>query len=557
MGSTTIKGVHDNLQTFISGTSALDTNISLATMADLTGMEAAIPSSTITGGGDDLSLNNFEILGTNAVGNTTGYYKYMKNGAALGDFSNMFFISVAGTYKFRAFKNSTTIYKNGSSLATITTAMSSTTASLAVGDRIEGNKPFMLNNNTYPALTGAYAGFAGYTFATRVDRNALMGLLIISLEASNSIQVAYTTVGNSEVTSLTVEQTFNSVTQYSAVTCNLSQTRNYFIYATKPICVYRMRASLDTMPLYPMTSEPKFGWYSTNGHILMTNNATANRAGTTTQRKILIGNSNGVLTTEVNTTPAAVSVRIDTDISTTAKGGHRFLGPGVKTFSDPNDGGTADPMQLFACEQQADGDGSEMSPHVAYGAMQKFTVMPDATSNYIAFIAKSSGSISRYDSNGCLHGTQTFTGSSTYSVYTTRFTTAIEGDFFSANTECFGFTDLNASQDDETVLFMGDSIDAPTCGTGGTTCREITLARSTAAEGACARACTLDCTTYYTTTPADESLAVGGFIYENSSCSCEGDAPLVLVYSDKCGLRTGFCYTMDPDTCEIAEITEC
>ena len=116
MGSTTIKGVHDNLQTFISGTSALDTNISIATMADLTGMEAAIPSSTITGGGDDLSLNNFEILGTNAVGNTTGYYKYMKNGAALGDFSNMFFISVAGTYKFRAFKNSTTIYKNGSLL---------------------------------------------------------------------------------------------------------------------------------------------------------------------------------------------------------------------------------------------------------------------------------------------------------------------------------------------------------------------------------------------------------------------------------------------------------
>ena len=126
MGSTTIKGVHDNLQTLISGTSAVDTNISLATMADLTGMESGIPSVQISSGGTDLRLNNFEILNTNAVGNTTGYYKYMRNGASLGDFSNMFFVTNSGTYKFRAFKNSTTIYKNGSSLATISTAMSST-----------------------------------------------------------------------------------------------------------------------------------------------------------------------------------------------------------------------------------------------------------------------------------------------------------------------------------------------------------------------------------------------------------------------------------------------
>jgi len=116
MGETHIQGVWANLLTLISGTSSTVANTSIGTLADLTGMEAGIPSSTITGGGDDLSLNNFEILGTNAVGNTSGYYKYMKNGAALGDFSNMFFISVAGTYRFRAFKNSTTIYKNGSSI---------------------------------------------------------------------------------------------------------------------------------------------------------------------------------------------------------------------------------------------------------------------------------------------------------------------------------------------------------------------------------------------------------------------------------------------------------
>ena len=554
MGETHIQGVWANLLTLISGTSSTVANTSIGTLADLTGMEAGIPSSTITGGGDDLSLNNFEILNSNAVGNSTGYYKYMKNGAALGDFSNMFFISVAGTYRFRAFKNSTTIYKNGSSIGTITTAMSSTTSSCAVGDRIEGNKPFTVNSTSYAALTGAYAGFAGYTFATRVDRNAPMGLLIISLEASNSIQISYTSTGGADITSLTVEQTFNSVTQYSAVTCNLSSTRNYFIYSTKPICVYRMRASLDSMPLYPMTSEPKFGWYSTNGHILTTSNANAVRAGSTTQRLIKVGNSNGVTTTEINTNPSVVSVYTLIGVSTNAKGGHRFLGPGVKTFSDPNDGGTADPMQLFTCEQQADGDGSEMTPHVSSKAFAKFTVMPEATSNYVAFIANTPGSISRYDSNGCLHGTQTFTGSSTYTVYTTRFTTAIAGDFFSANTECFGFTDLNATQDDETVLFMGDSIDAPTCGTGGTTCREIDLST----EATCARACPLECTTYYTDTEPTDTPAIGNFIYHDSSCDCgEGPFPETLVYSDKCANRSGNCYTVTPSTCEISGVSIC
>lgn len=554
MGETHIQGVWANLLTLISGTSSTVANTSIGTLADLTGMEAGIPSSTITGGGDDLSLNNFEILGTNAVGNTSGYYKYMKNGAALGDFSNMFFISVAGTYRFRAFKNSTTIYKNGSSIGTITTAMSSTTSSCAVGDRIEGNKPFTVNSTLYPALTGAYAGFAGYTFATRVDRNAPMGLLIISLEASNSIQLSYTSTGGADITSLTVEQTFTNVTQYSAVTCTLSSTRNYFIYSTKPICVYRMRASLDSMPLYPMTSEPKFGWYSTDGHILVTSNANAVRAGSTTQRLIKVGNSNGGTTTEINTNPSVVSVYTKIGVSTNAKGGHRFLGPGAKTFSDPNDGGTADPMQLFTCEQQADGDGSEMTPHVSSEAFAKFTVMPEATSNYVAFIANSPGSISRYDSNGCLHGTQTFTGSSTYTVYTTRFATGIAGDFFSANTECFGFTDLNATQDDETVLFMGDSIDAPTCGTGGTTCREIDLST----EASCVRACSLECTTFYTDTAPGDTPAIGNFIYHDSSCDCgEGPFPETLVYSDKCGNRSGNCYTVTPSTCEISGVSTC
>jgi len=553
MGSTTIKGVHDNLQTFISGTSALDTNISMGTMADLTGMESGLPDCTIASGGTDIRLDNFELLGKNAVGNSTGYYRYMKNGAALGDFSNMFFATHAGSYIFRAFKNSTTIYKNGSSLTTISTAMSSSTATLAIGDRIEGNKPFTMNLSSVPSISGVYAGFAGYSFATRVDRNSPMGLQMVSLDADNEIQLLYTTTGDAEVTSLTVQDTWHGITQYSAVTCTLSSTRNYFIYARKPICCFRLKTSYDSMPLYPMTSEPKFGWYSTDGHILITTNATSHRAGSAALRKIGIATSNGVLTGEVSTTPAAASVRVETGVTAAAKGGHYFVGNGAKTFADPDNGSSAQPMPLFTCEQQADGNGSEMSPHVATTAMNKFTVMPATTSAYVAFIGTSPGSVSRYDSNGCLHGTQSFTGTSTYNVYTTRFSSALEGDFFSASTECVGFTDINSSYDDETILFMGDAVDSPTCGTGGTTCREITLAEG----GNCERACGIDCSTYYTDAGADEILQVGNHIYDNSECVCEGGSDEPRYFSNKCGLRSGSCYTVNGSDCSIEEITEC
>ena len=555
MGETHIQGVWANLVNLISGTSTGVANTSIGILADLTGMEAGIPSSTISSEGQNLSLNDFEILNNNAVGNNSGYYRYMKNGAALGDFSNMFFISVAGTYTFRAFKNSTTIYKNGSSIGTITTAMSSTTSSCAVGDRIEGNKPFTLNQNTYPNLIGAYAGFAGYTFATRVDRNSPMGLMVISLEASNSIQVSYTTTGGADITSLTIEHTLTNVTQYSAFTCTLDDSRNYFIYSTKPICVYKMRASLDTLPLYPMTSEPKFGWYSTNGHILTTNNATTAREASTTHREIKVLNSNGGVNTEINTTPAALSIYSLISVTTNSRGGHHFLGPGARTISDPDNGSTEFPMQLFTAESQADGSGSEMTPHVSSTAFAKFTVMPESTSKFVAFIADTPGSISRYNSDGCLHGTQAFSGSDTNLVYTTRFAAGIKGDFFSANTECFGYTDLNATQNDETVLFMGDSIDAPTCNTGGTVCREISLARS--APGTCERACGFECSTRYTDTPVGDAVAVGNFIYNNEECVCDSPAPESLFYSDKCGLRSGNCYTMNASTCEVTGISAC
>ena len=263
-------------------------------------------------------------------------------------------------------------------------------------------------------------------------------------------------------------------------------------------------------------------------------------------------NSNGGVNTEINTTPAALSIYSLISVTIASRGGHHFLGPGARTISDPDNGSTEFPMQLFTAESQADGSGSEMTPHVSSTAFSKFTVMPESTSQFVAFISATPGSISRYNSDGCLHGTQTFSGSDTNLVYTTRFAAGIKGDFFSANTQCFGYTDLNASQNDETVLFMGDAIDAPTCNTGGTVCREISLAQG----DNCTRACGIDCSTFYTDAATGVDPAVGNYIYDNESCTCEiGEGS--RYYSNKCGLRSGKCFTVSAEDCRIGEVTNC
>ena len=176
-----------------------------------------------------------------------------------------------------------------------------------------------------------------------------------------------------------------------------------------------------------------------------------------------------------------------------------------------------------------------------------------STGSWAAFISTGSTIIERYNSAGCLQGTQTFTGNSTQTVYTTKFTGAVSaGDYFSANTSCVGYADVNTSQNDERILFMGDSIDAPTCGTGAT-CNTVELAVD--AEG-CGVACGEECSTYYTDGAAD-SITTGDRIYDNSGCNCEGGSDTYTYYSNKCGTRSGSCYKVLLADCKVYEITEC
>ena len=84
------------------------------------------------------------------------------------------------------------------------------------------------------------------------------------------------------------------------------------------------------------------------------------------------------------------------------------------------------------------------------------------------------------------------------------------------------------------------------------TCRTISLASNTTS---CAWACPLECSTYYTDTTSTPTT--GDHIYLDYHCTCSGEGPEFLYYSDKCGARGGSCYTVTSTNCAITSVSAC
>ena len=82
-------------------------------------------------------------------------------------------------------------------------------------------------------------------------------------------------------------------------------------------------------------------------------------------------------------------------------------------------------------------------------------------------------------------------------------------------------------------------------------CNQIELGRSTES---CTVACAAECVTYYTT--ASGVPAAGDYIYTASDCSCEGEQPVITYYSNKCGERSGNCFTVN-SSCQVGPIAGC
>ena len=84
--------------------------------------------------------------------------------------------------------------------------------------------------------------------------------------------VRYTTTSNSNVTSTTNDFDDEWSAAYEEFNTSMVNGRAYFAVSNTLMCAWRGRSTgsslYDSVPMYPLTPEPKFGWYSSGGHIL-------------------------------------------------------------------------------------------------------------------------------------------------------------------------------------------------------------------------------------------------------------------------------------------------
>lgn len=437
------------LQTYDNGSTPAS-NDQLGSIADMAGFGADIPTQTVVDGSDiglGTSFDGWSINDTNWQG-----FRRMRNvGTQSGAEAqcNTFIVPRATTLTIYALRDSTTIYKNTTSVGTITTAGNATTVSVAVGDIIQASRPVNIRSATYD-LGVAYMGWSGFAFAHGRDRNTGATLTICAMNSNTSYQVLYTT-STGAVTSLTSQTSGTIASGYGTATATLTSTRYYFIIADKPISCYVHLTSgtgmNDTLPLYPMDQDAKYGAFSAGGHMFLTNNASQNRAGSSVTQQLFNRSSNGGTTTERNTSTASPSVYID--ISPGQTSGTFFTGPVQKTQSANG--------CIHTSEQQADGNGSEMTPFVSEKAFGKATIIP-TTADWVTCIGTSAMTVYQRDSNGNLITTSDMGGNATYSLYFTRFTSISAGDVFETNgsNDMIVYHDSNTSLDDERINIMSD-----------------------------------------------------------------------------------------------------
>ena len=424
-------------------------NDSLSNLSNTLGLGADIPTQTVHNG-YNISLGDVETWAVD-VTNWQGYRRMRNIGSydpsALGQY---FVAHRSTTLTFYALRDSTEIRKNGTIQATIN-AGSSTSFSVVSEDQIYCSRPVNVRSSNYD-LGCTYMGWGGYAFAHRRDRNSPASLVITAVAGDANYEVLYTT-SDGLVTSLT-SQTSGTISQQfdNTAAISISSTRNYFIIADAPIACYVYFVAGggmgDTLPLYPMDQDAKFGAFSAGGHMFLTNNASQNRAGSSVTQQLFNRSSNGSSTTERNTASSSPSVYID--ISPGQTSGTFFTGP-VQKVEAANG-------CICTAEQQADGNGSEMTPFVSNKTFGKATIMTSAA-DWATCIGITALTVYRRDNNGIIVDTQTMTGDATRGIFFARFTGLAAGDILEVTSGgMIVYSDNDTTYDDERVNIMSDEV---------------------------------------------------------------------------------------------------
>lgn len=438
-----------NLNSTYDAAATPGTSDSMGDIADYSGLGAPFPDSDYSNDGYDLKLwGNFATWSTGS--NFSGSRIMQNIGTGGQNFPcNQYVVVDSGDYIVRALVDDVKIYRNGTLANTITNAGDGISVGVSPGDLLGLTRPANIQTGNNYDMAAVYMGWSGFVFCHRRDRQTGATLTIATLADETNWEVRYSTVGL-DVTSTTFLDSGSLEFAYSTASVTMTSTRNHIIYADKPIaCYVRLVSGLgtnDTLPLYPMDQDDKFGAVSNSGHAFIINNASQGRDGVSVTQQLFVSESDGVNTTEVNATSAYNAWYIDTNIGPKSGGG--FLGPVQKMVS--GNGG------LHAAEQQADGDGSEMTPFVSKKAFGKAAcLMFTVDADWVTCISDSAIDIEHRDNSGVLVTSQTMTG--TNGIFFTRFTSVATGSIFTSDDDFIMYADTNATLKDEKVFIMGDT----------------------------------------------------------------------------------------------------
>ena len=564
--------IYENIESTYSGSTLEDPSISAS--CNYTGYMAGMPISNTPAFLQEPYLSALKGFQYTVEGSVqTDVHRFMRNkgtGYIIGTPGNCFFVTFAGTWIVRAWNNFTRIYKNGSLQNTISANGEQSLTSLVIGDRIECDRPFNFYYSGVEGANGAYGGFAGYTFATRNDRESTTNgnkIFAFCLDpepekssgATSSegalVQLKISTTTNP--TTVTTGQTadnskvFADSDEFFEDNMVITNTPTYLITSNFLICCWRGRHTTtqvyDSVPMFPLTNEQQYGWFSSQGHIIAVAGPGQHIDGQSANKTLISRTGTGTGNTSTQTTIMDINGQGFTSlaewifINPSLSGAAHFTGTPTTLLQSagPNNQGQG---MIFTAESQADGSGTEMTPFISQKAFNKFTASAAAvngTNGYAAFITNGYSNsqaftISRYNSScvwqetlvlGLASDDGFFSGTVNQRFTSARFGTNVaEGDIFEFHS-CTGggWYDPNSSKQDETVMIMTDEI----TGTGfSTTSFSIsgvdggTFGGGTEeSDGQCDATEIASLGTVYTRRTGISSPTAGTLLFTDSSCT--------------------------------------
>ena len=504
--------ISEGIKNIYSNPAYTGTNVNFLQLANATGFASGLPNAS-SGNDTPTEINQDGFKGLIYNQNSVDYQdgkRFMQdrgeNNFAPGNtwiIAGTQLIGGVNSYQILSWSDDNKICKNGTAIINSLNAgtTNQATATFAIGDCVTGSKPFSIFKSTsLPALTGAYGGYCGYTFATYNQRasggtHIVRGFTLDPEPAQKSAAI-YTAEQNVGTYPLVlngnpfVVNTLNwSGTGFSTnnKSANMTVGNCYWMTSEVLMCAWRGRieastnALKDAHAMFPLTNEIKYGWFSTTGHILSAAGAQQRIDGGTSTYTLNNRASNGVTSEWTTTNMGGTNVNsqdqwIYVDSSPSRTGGSYFSGSPSVVYIAPSPNSEFE-GPIFTCESQGDGNGTQKTTFVTEKCMSKYTCNHGG-GDWMAFLSTFQDSnnaatiVRKSDSRN--HVSNTILGNTTngYTLSggpgpctTARLTSLTAGDIFKIITPntfdpavFAAWCDTNTAVDDEMTLVMGDDM---------------------------------------------------------------------------------------------------